>query len=170
MPHVKTFARVAKESNDLAWVIVGSHNLSGAAWGRLEKNGSQIAILSYELGVLLTPQMIGPRTTVPFTCTPRAASHHREAVPRCLCLANVRPASASDGPDDKNNFRVVATAGPGETAGETAGADVVRAPLPYHVPPAAYASSDKPWAIDGHDETADKYGRVMRGGMVDRFG
>lgn len=116
--------------------------------------------------------MIGPRTTVPFTCTPGAVSHHREAVPRCLCLANVRPASASDGPDDKNNFRVVATAGPGETAGETAGADVVRAPLPYHVPPAAYASSDTPWAIDGHDETADKYGRVMRGplGMVDRFG
>ena len=33
MPHVKTFARVAKESDDLAWVIVGSHNLSGAAWG-----------------------------------------------------------------------------------------------------------------------------------------
>ena len=38
MPHVKTFARYAPNApHDLAWVIVGSHNLSGAAWGRLRR-------------------------------------------------------------------------------------------------------------------------------------
>ena len=52
MPHVKTFARLAKESNDLAWVIVGSHNLSGAAWGRLEKNGSQGSFFLFPYGQL----------------------------------------------------------------------------------------------------------------------
>jgi len=52
MPHVKTFARVAKESDDLAWVIVGSHNLSGAAWGKLEKNGSQVSFFLFPYGQL----------------------------------------------------------------------------------------------------------------------
>ena len=52
MPHIKTFARVAKESDDLAWVIVGSHNLSGAAWGKLEKNGSQVSFFLFPYGQL----------------------------------------------------------------------------------------------------------------------
>ena len=99
MPHVKTFARYAPGApHDLAWVIVGSHNLSGAAWGRLEKNETQIAILSYELGVLLSPRLIGEtRVSAPFTCTPGAVSHRGEAVPRCLCLANARPATSDGG-------------------------------------------------------------------------
>ena len=50
MPHIKTFARVAKESDDLAWVIVGSHNLSGAAWGKLEKNGTQVSFFYFRIG------------------------------------------------------------------------------------------------------------------------
>ena len=30
--------------------------------------------------------------------------------------------------------------------------------------------SDVPWAVDAWGETPDKYGRVMRGGIADRFG
>lgn len=30
---------------------MASHNLSGAAWGRLERNGSQLYIMSYEVRV-----------------------------------------------------------------------------------------------------------------------
>ena len=33
-----------------------SANLSKAAWGALEKNGSQLMIRSYEIGVLFLPQ------------------------------------------------------------------------------------------------------------------
>ena len=39
----------------LAWLALASHNLSGAAWGRLQKKGAQLYIMSFELGVLLTP-------------------------------------------------------------------------------------------------------------------
>ena len=69
MPHVKTFARYRPEDASVAWVILGSHNLSGAAWGRLEKNGAQVNILSYELSVLLEPNAVGPRVPTPFTLT-----------------------------------------------------------------------------------------------------
>lgn len=34
---------------------MGSHNLSLAAWGRLEKNGTQLFIANTELGVLYPP-------------------------------------------------------------------------------------------------------------------
>ena len=174
MPHVKTFARYAPNApHDLAWVIVGSHNLSGAAWGRLEKNETQIAILSYELGVLLSPRSIGKtRVAAPFTCTPGAVSHRGEVVPRCLCLANARPPRPGevDGATS-GGVRISAASddGPGDSPPGDSREFVAFAPLPYRVPPVPYAPSDAPWAVDAWDETPDKYGRVMRGGIADRF-
>ena len=174
MPHVKTFARYAPNApHDLAWVIVGSHNLSGAAWGRLEKNETQIAILSYELGVLLSPRSIGKtRVAAPFTCTPGAVSHRGEVVPRCLCLANARPPRPGevDGATS-GGVRISAASddGPGDSPPGDSRGFVAFAPLPYRVPPVPYAPSDAPWAVDAWDETPDKYGRVMRGGIADRF-
>ena len=41
----------------LAWFLVTSSNLSKAAWGAFEKKESQIFIRSYELGVLVYPQL-----------------------------------------------------------------------------------------------------------------
>ena len=40
MPHIKTYARVA-DDGELAWALCTSNNLSQAAWGKLEKGGSQ---------------------------------------------------------------------------------------------------------------------------------
>ena len=36
--------------------LFGSANLSKAAWGGLEKKGTQLKIRSYEIGVLFTPE------------------------------------------------------------------------------------------------------------------
>lgn len=52
VPHIKTVARVRGDGVSLDWAFLGSNNLSKAAWGRLELNGSQLAIPSFELGVL----------------------------------------------------------------------------------------------------------------------
>ncbi|ORZ17881.1 tyrosyl-DNA phosphodiesterase I [Absidia repens] len=61
MPHIKTFTRIYLDTNTnkyaLAWVFLTSHNLSRAAWGDLQLNGSQLYIKSYELGVLLCPSL-----------------------------------------------------------------------------------------------------------------
>ena len=45
MPHIKTYARVA-DDGELAWALCTSNNLSQAAWGKLEKGGSQRAHLA----------------------------------------------------------------------------------------------------------------------------
>ncbi|XP_067848156.1 tyrosyl-DNA phosphodiesterase 1 isoform X2 [Heptranchias perlo] len=56
MPHIKTYMRASPDFGELAWFIVTSANLSKAAWGTLEKNGTQLMIRSYELGVLYLPE------------------------------------------------------------------------------------------------------------------
>ncbi|RUS34182.1 hypothetical protein BC938DRAFT_482062 [Jimgerdemannia flammicorona] len=77
-PHIKTYARFTVNSainnadsegssveivdgseSDaiLAWFLVTSSNLSKAAWGDLQKKGEQLMVRSYELGVLIWPEM-----------------------------------------------------------------------------------------------------------------
>ena len=44
-------------ANDSTCIYIGSHNLSQAAWGGYEKNGSQIGIANCELGVVFGPKV-----------------------------------------------------------------------------------------------------------------
>ncbi|XP_028398531.1 tyrosyl-DNA phosphodiesterase 1-like isoform X2 [Dendronephthya gigantea] len=55
-PHLKSYARISPDLTKAAWFIMTSANLSKAAWGALEKSGSQLMIRSYEIGVLFLPQ------------------------------------------------------------------------------------------------------------------
>uniref|UniRef100_A0A670HNN9 Tyrosyl-DNA phosphodiesterase 1 n=1 Tax=Podarcis muralis TaxID=64176 RepID=A0A670HNN9_PODMU len=59
MPHVKTYMRSSPDFQKIAWFLVTSANLSKAAWGVFEKNGTQMMIRSYELGVLFLPSEFG---------------------------------------------------------------------------------------------------------------
>ena len=62
MPHIKSFLRLSPSTNSVPggawWVLVTSSNLSRAAWGDYQKNNTQLAIRSYELGVLFTAQSV----------------------------------------------------------------------------------------------------------------
>ena len=195
-PHIKTFARYAASEPHprggppaLAWVFLGSHNLSGAAWGKFEKNETQLNVLSYELGVLLAPALVGPRRAKKRTETPfcavaaslaaRGILPGRESSPsaRFLCLAGARPRCASE------SFRVGAEirfthAGSvlewsrrtkrgteaenakDDADGEDNADDFAVAPLPYPVPPRRYGPADAPWTIDTVHAEPDCFGRT----------
>ncbi|XP_038629410.1 tyrosyl-DNA phosphodiesterase 1 isoform X3 [Scyliorhinus canicula] len=75
MPHIKTYMRASPDFGELAWFAVTSANLSKAAWGALEKNGLQLMIRSYELGVLFLPTAFGIATG--------RFSVHRGRLPDC---------------------------------------------------------------------------------------
>jgi tyrosyl-DNA phosphodiesterase-1 len=46
------------ESNaEIAWLLLTSSNLSKAAWGALQKKDKQLMIRSYELGILIFPEL-----------------------------------------------------------------------------------------------------------------
>lgn len=52
-------ANAHDSKNTLAYLCISSHNLSKAAWGQQQRHaahGTQLRILSYELGIVLTPQ------------------------------------------------------------------------------------------------------------------
>jgi tyrosyl-DNA phosphodiesterase-1 len=59
MPHIKTFLRF--RDSTIFWMILGSHNMSKAAWGFETKAGS-LTIGSYELGVMFLPSLLPPGT------------------------------------------------------------------------------------------------------------
>lgn len=59
-PHIKSYLRVSKDASRIEWMCLTSANLSKAAWGVLEKRNTsqeQLFIRSYELGVLLSPNL-----------------------------------------------------------------------------------------------------------------
>nr|CAD7256808.1 unnamed protein product [Timema shepardi] len=68
MPHIKTYARVSSNGQQLAWFHLTSANLSKAAWGNLNKvkgrpstdanAGAGLYMMSYEAGVLYLPKFL----------------------------------------------------------------------------------------------------------------
>ncbi len=64
----QSYARFNPDPNragELDWAILTSANLSKAAWGAFQKNGSQLMIRSYEMGVLLLPELLEKHSTSP---------------------------------------------------------------------------------------------------------
>ncbi|CAJ0952409.1 unnamed protein product, partial [Mesorhabditis belari] len=52
MPHVKSYCEIGAD-RELKWLLITSANLSKAAWGEIQKNGEQLAVRSWEAGVLV---------------------------------------------------------------------------------------------------------------------
>lgn len=132
MPHIKTYARYA--AGRLAWVLLSSSNLSKAAWGVLQKKGTQLMIRSYELGVLFLPSLTGHHSQPDggtFSCT---AASTRDPIP--------------------GNIQFVPF-----PSQEARGASVVQFCLPYQLPPKQYDGGDTPWMADVPMAGLDVFGR-----------
>ena len=65
-PHIKSYVRVSPYDSNrrAAWFLLTSANLSKAAWGSLEKKSSQLALRSFELGVLFFPRTLSETSQV----------------------------------------------------------------------------------------------------------
>ena len=80
MPHIKTYSRVSRDGTQFAWLCLTSSNMSGAAWGRLQKGGRQLACMHWELGVVFTPKTLckAPSLESPPGKFPTLVSTHSE--------------------------------------------------------------------------------------------
>lgn len=67
LPHIKTFYRYDESGDAMQWFVLSSHNISSAAWGQLQKSGSQFFVRHWELGVFLSPKTLGCKRLVPYT-------------------------------------------------------------------------------------------------------
>lgn len=79
VPHIKTYYQVcvvddhhqhgsAAAAPGMHWFVLGSHNLSKAAWGELQngQRGPCFKVFHWELGVFISPQTLGVDRLVPF--------------------------------------------------------------------------------------------------------
>jgi tyrosyl-DNA phosphodiesterase-1 len=57
-PHIKTFIRFTDDFQAVSWALLTSANLSTQAWGSLPDQDGDIRISSYEVGVLVWPDML----------------------------------------------------------------------------------------------------------------
>ncbi|KAL4425897.1 hypothetical protein ABPG75_009913 [Micractinium tetrahymenae] len=167
LPHIKAYVRyrappggTGDEAVELAWAYVGSANLSRAAWGGLEKQGSQLCIRSYELGVLMTPsteaayrgsRWAGFSCTSPPRCqgaTAATKGNSGTAAASAASAAEVHAGWPAAGPSAVCLTQWRAGTPQAAAAGPAAGQLRVPLPIPYRLPPQPYAAGEQPWASD----------------------
>ncbi|KAJ3066521.1 tyrosyl-DNA phosphodiesterase 1 [Podochytrium sp. JEL0797] len=134
MPHIKTFSRVNEETKEVAWIFVSSHNLSKAAWGSLEKNGTQLFIRSYEIGVLLTARDFQTSKTQSVAMKSMTAAEYRSVLPE---IRDAQDANERELEDAEI---------------------VVPIRLPFDLPLTSYEANDEPWRWDVSFEGLDSHG------------
>ncbi|CAG9462817.1 unnamed protein product [Pedinophyceae sp. YPF-701] len=139
MPHIKTYARHSEDGRRIFWLFLGSHNISMAAWGKLEKNSTQLMVRSYEMGVLLAP------------CFEEAYLKHPHAGFRCHPVPWERGAARRGvgGEVVMRPWDVRAA------EAENAAPGTAWLPVPYPLPPRPYGEADEPWVVDEPREYPD---------------
>ena len=136
VPHIKTYCRHTKDGT-ICWFLLTSANLSAAAWGSLQKNGQQLMIRSYELGVLFLPSMLS-----------QFGGCLKYSIKRSAGNANrLSPKSAGD---------ITSTS----VSKEEKALSLIDIKIPYVLPPRRYRAEDRPWMIDLSYTKPDVMGRV----------
>ncbi|KAJ8901520.1 hypothetical protein NDN08_007364 [Rhodosorus marinus] len=133
MPHIKTYLR--HSDGKLHFFMLTSANLSGAAWGKLEKGGSQLFVRSYELGVLFLP------------------SFYTES---SFSLSASRPCRGLS--DGKYEFSVAFGEHAERAKLTSTERTIVLFPVAHKLPPLKYTPSDRPWYWDGVFSKQDRFG------------
>jgi len=176
MPHLKTYTRLAHAADGAVSaevLVVTSANLSRAAWGEAQKGGSQLAIRSYELGVVFDAARIPVIATTALTGN-GAGGFSLDVSRRILSAVDAQRLAAVWG------LHTLALAGPNNRASLPGENCVARcALLPFDAPhcvaylPAhadargAAACPDVPWAVDyphrGPDTLGHTYAEIVQG-------
>ncbi|TVY35424.1 putative tyrosyl-DNA phosphodiesterase [Lachnellula subtilissima] len=64
-PHIKTYIRFGdKSTSSIDWMLVTSANLSKQAWGEAMNSAGEIRVCSYEVGVMVWPELYGDDATM----------------------------------------------------------------------------------------------------------
>ena len=153
VPHIKTYCRyfaAPDGKTELLWCYLGSANLSMAAWGLVKKDGSSVAMKSFELGVLFIPSLMRTSRRT-FSNTPNHP----------LLGIDAPPAAAAGGGGEIPRLIVSHEAPPPDGS-------AIHFPLPHAVPAVNYnwdakGLRNQPWAWDIKVKTKDSEGNEYKG-------
>jgi tyrosyl-DNA phosphodiesterase-1 len=111
-------------------VLLTSANLSKAAWGELQKDGTQFMIRNFEIGVLFLPSLAEQQEKEWISAETNGntqTTHQNEPKKtKVQYQAGSVPSLISIGEDSK----------------------IITFPLPYVIPPKKYELNDRPWIWD----------------------
>lgn len=148
VPHIKTYTRfLAAKPHRLPWFLLTSANLSKAAWGELQKDATQLAIRSYELGLLFLPSLLRNAPALLFSLTPENPVYKSLPITNPESVTFHSTATPLEGDE-------VPVAGEGELQ--------VFFPVPYSLPPVKYEKGVEPWSVDGIYKEPDLFGQTWR--------
>jgi tyrosyl-DNA phosphodiesterase-1 len=68
-PHIKTFMRFSDNFKKVEWALLTSANLSKQAWGEMPNKEGKVRICSYEVGVMVFPQLFSEKQRIAFVPT-----------------------------------------------------------------------------------------------------
>ncbi|KAL8903382.1 MAG: hypothetical protein Q9207_003956 [Kuettlingeria erythrocarpa] len=167
-PHIKTYIRFSdEEMTSIDWALMTSANLSKQAWGEAATAGGEVRICSYEIGVLVWPDLWDEGGG-----------------------AEMIPVFGKDMPDDEgDDAALLDSNGPGdfdagqkdgddeETTDEEGGGGIreeksrepkrrrtrVGLRMPYDLPLVPYAQDEMPWCASTPCAEPDWMGRVWPG-------
>ena len=126
-PHIKTYARFSDSGQrTIDWMLVTSANLSKQAWGDAPNSAGQVRVCSYEIGVLVWPELWGEGTVmVPSFNSDYPAVNHLD--------------ESGNGHSDEDG------SGSSDQGKDTSKKTYVGARMPYDLPLVKYAKGDEPW-------------------------
>lgn len=84
VPHIKTYYQTSSDNESMSWLVLSSHNLSKAAWGdaiNSKWGGRRLFIRHWELGVFLSPKLIGADRLIPWSLSATAKKPGDASVP-----------------------------------------------------------------------------------------
>ena len=135
-PHVKTYIRFEDEKcTSVDWAMVTSANLSTQAWGALPNKDGDVRICSYEIGVVVWPELFAEEGSqaimVPTFKMDLATAADLERVP-----------------ESSNKSKQITVTG---------------FRMPYDLPLVPYGDGDIPWCAAASHDTPDWKGQVWEG-------
>ena len=89
IPHIKSYFQLSKDEESMDYFVLGSQNLSMAAWGNLQNDSRsssrRLFIRHWELGVFLSPQLLGCKKLAPWRPGVVDLVHDTVTVPLPFC-------------------------------------------------------------------------------------
>lgn len=166
-PHIKTYTRFSSDTSSTSsfqksidWMLVTSANLSKQAWGEPVNSAGEIRICSYEIGVLVWPDLWeDEQNEMKVKMVPCFGSDtpSTSSVSSCLKAVDQKKIEATGAEEHLNRRRDDDRK---EQNQEESNTIVVGARMPYDLPLIPYGKDDVPWCASASYSEPDWMGNT----------
>lgn len=177
-PHIKTYIRFADaETMDrIDWAMVTSANLSTQAWGAAANASGEVRICSWEIGVVVWPDLFAPENQGEAEASADADANadgerrRKRRIEMVPCFKRDLPSHPPPPPPPTRPSVATATATATSRSDEVAEEEPPSAPstivgfrMPYDLPLTPYAADDVPWCATARHTEPDWLGQTWEG-------